>query len=59
MNIKKILVLSALAMASFNHAVAQDQKDEKSTLEYIPHWYIQLQAGGDYTLGEAEFKDLI
>ena len=59
MNIKKILVLSALAMASFTHAVAQDQKNDESTWKFIPHWYIQLQAGANETLGEAKFFDLL
>ena len=59
MNIKKILVLSALAMASFTQAVAQDQKNDESTWKFIPHWYIQLQAGANETLGEAKFFDLL
>lgn len=59
MNIKKILVLSALAMASFSHAFAQDKEEEVTTWKFIPHWYIQLQAGASETLGEAKFSDLL
>ena len=46
-------------MASFTHAVAQDQKNDESTWKFIPHWYIQLQAGANETLGEAKFFDLL
>lgn len=28
-------------------------------LEFNPHWFMQLQVGGGYTIGEADFKDLI
>lgn len=57
MNIKKLLVLSALAIASFSNAYAQDK--EEATWKFVPHWYIQLQAGASETLGEAKFFDLL
>lgn len=55
MNIKKI-VLSCLLMVGFLAASAQEAKTE---YVFNPHWYIQLQGGGQYTLGEAKFKDLL
>lgn len=58
MNIKKLLVLSALAMASFSNAFAQD-KEEEAAWTFVSHWYIQLQAGASETLGEAKFFDLL
>ena len=54
---KKLLVLSALAIASFSNAYAQDK--EEATWKFVPHWYIQLQAGASETLGEAKFFDLL
>ena len=52
-------MLSALAMSSFIHAVAQDQKNDDSIWKFIPHWYILLRAGANETLGEAKFFDLL
>ncbi len=39
---------------------ASAQAEQKGTTEYVfqPHWYIMLQGGGQYTLGEGKFKDL-
>lgn len=56
MKIKKIALLSVFAAASALQVAAQEQKEEA---KFLPHWYLQLQAGADYTLGEAEFKDLL
>lgn len=54
MNIKKSLFAALLATVSLG-AMAQEAKTE-----YVsdPHWYIQLQAGGQYTLGEIDFGKL-
>jgi len=55
MNIKKVLFTTALALG-FMSASAQAQE----TIEvFNPHWYVQLQGGAQYTLGERDFKDLI
>ena len=55
MNFKKIIMSALLAVGCLN-ATAQETK----TVEvFNPHWYIQGQIGGQYTLGEAKFKDLI
>jgi len=39
---------------------ASAQAEQKGTTEYVfqPHWYLMLQGGGQYTLGEGKFKDL-
>ena len=40
---------------------ASAQAEQKGTTEYVfqPHWYITLQGGGQYTLGEGKFSDLL
>ena len=56
MNIKKVLFTVALALG-FMSASAQE---EQQTIEvFNPHWYVQLQGGAQYTLGERDFSDLI
>ena len=39
---------------------ASAQAEQKGTTEYVfqPHWYLMLQGGGQYTLGEGSFSDL-
>ena len=55
MNIKKVLFTAALALGIMS-ASAQEQQ----TVEvFNPHWYVQLQGGAQYTLGERDFSDLI
>ena len=56
MNIKK-LILSCMLMLGFISASAQEP-NEKTEYLFNPHWYIQLQGGGQYTLGESSFGDL-
>ena len=55
MNLKKILFTALLAAGCYT-ASAQG-------VEYVDgfnhHWYIQAQGGGQYTLGEIAFKDLV
>jgi len=56
MNIKKT-IMSALLMLGFVSASAQEAK---TVYDFNPHWYVQIQPlGGQYTLGEPDFKDLI
>ncbi len=55
MKIKKVL-LSCLMLAGVVSASAQEAKTE---YVHNPYWYIQLQGGAQYTLGEIDFKDLI
>ena len=56
MNLKKI-ILSGLVMVASLGANAQ----EAAKTEYVfnPHWYVQGQIGGQYTLGEIGFGDLL
>ena len=63
MKMKK-LILSALMLTATMAGYAQEttaQDEQKGTTEYVfaPHWFLQLQAGGQYTTGECKFKDLI
>lgn len=55
MNIKKTLFAALLATVSLG-ASAQEAKTEYT---FQPHWYVQAQAGGQYTLGEIDFGKLV
>ena len=55
MNIKKVL-LSCLMLGGVLTASAQEAKTK---YVHNPYWYIQLQGGAQYTLGEIDFSDLI
>lgn len=55
MNIKKVL-LSCLMLGGVLTTSAQEAKTE---YVHNPYWYIQLQGGAQYTLGEIDFSDLI
>ena len=49
-----LLTVSATAMAQATYTDAQNNK-----YEFQKHWFLNLQGGAQYTLGEAKFKDLI
>lgn len=57
MKITKIFTSGLLTLACLT-ATAQDKQEET---EYVfnPHWYVQGQVGGQYTLGEIGFGDLL
>ena len=57
MKIKKIF-MSCLLLAGVLNASAQEEYP-KTVYDHNPYWYIQLQGGAQYTLGEIGFKDLI
>lgn len=57
MKLKKAL-LSGLLLMGVLSASAQDQQP-KTEYVHNPYWYVQLQAGGQYTLGEIDFSDLL
>ena len=57
MKLKKI-VMSCLLLAGVLSASAQEQYP-KTVYDHIPYWYIQVQGGAQYTLGEIDFSDLI
>ena len=50
------MFLAAMLFAAFTTASAQE---DQVIEEFQPHWFLQLQGGGAYTLGEAKFKDLL
>jgi outer membrane protein OmpA-like peptidoglycan-associated protein len=54
--IKKILAV-ALAVVAFEPAFSQESNEVK--YEYNPHFFLQVQGGAAYTVGEASFGDLI
>jgi outer membrane protein OmpA-like peptidoglycan-associated protein len=63
MKMKK-LILSTLMLTATMAGYAQEtaaQNEQKGTTEYVfaPHWFLQLQAGGQYTTGECDFGKLI
>ena len=57
MKIKKIF-MSCLLLAGVLSASAQEEYP-KTVYDHNPYWFIQLQGGAQYTLGEIDFKDLI
>ena len=54
----KKMIMSLLLFLGVLSASAQ--AEQKGTTEYVfqPHWYVMLQGGGQYTLGEGSFSDL-
>lgn len=57
---KSLKTLLAIALLSVGtSAMAQETEQAQPKYEFNPHWFIQLQGGAAYTLGEAKFKDLI
>ena len=56
MKMKKT-ILSCLLALGFISASAQDQQP-KTEYVFNPHWYTQIQAGLQHTLGEVDFGDL-
>lgn len=56
MNIKKTLFAALLGMVSLG---ASAQEEARTEYVFKPHWYIQGQIGGQYTLGEIDFDKLI
>jgi outer membrane protein OmpA-like peptidoglycan-associated protein len=56
MKIKKIM-LSAMLLLGCASMSAQEQA--KTEYVFNPHWYVQAQVGGQYTLGEIGFSDLL
>ena len=57
MKMKKVILSCLMLMG----ALSVSAQEQKGTTEYVfePHWYLQLQGGGQYTTGEADFSDLI
>jgi len=57
MNIKNIFLGALVAMASVSASAQTTQTT--SVEEFNPHWYVQGQVGGQYTLGELSFDRLL
>ena len=56
MKFNSILLSSILAMGC---VTASAQEADKTVNVFNPHWYVQLQGGAQYTLGEISFGKLI
>jgi outer membrane protein OmpA-like peptidoglycan-associated protein len=57
MKLKSLTLILACALGA-QVAFAQ-QSTTDPTLEFNPHWYVLLQGGASYTIGETALKDLI
>lgn len=53
----KIMIAVALLMIGSVASAQQSKSDE--TVEFRPHWGLELQGGASYTIGEAPFLELI
>ena len=60
--ITKRILLAALPLMSViagNAQTSSPQIKEEGKTEFVPHWFMQVQAGAAHTRGEAKFGDLI
>lgn len=57
MKFRNIALSGVLAMMSLT--LSAQEETEKTEYVFNPHWYGQLQVGGQYTIGETSFGDLI
>ena len=55
----KTIFMSAALLAGCLTASAQQPQAADAKPCFAPHWYVQAQIGGQYTLGEVKFGDLI
>ena len=69
----KVFLVACLALVSLGAMAQKQQKvvdriDQRTVqeldhqdeiLKFKPYWYLDLQGGGQWTIGEAKFKDLI
>lgn len=58
MNAKR-LIFTLMATVLFAGGVGAHQSKTDKSVEFRPHWQLQLQGGAAYTLGEANFGDLV
>ena len=56
MKIKNIALSGLMALGCLT---ASAQNEAKTEYVFTPHWYVQAQIGGQYTLGEISTKDLL
>jgi len=63
MKFKKIIMTAALLAGCFTASAQQPQAAPQAVKDscevFNPHWYVQAQLGGQYTLGEVKFSDLL
>ncbi|MBQ4229291.1 MAG: OmpA family protein [Bacteroidaceae bacterium] len=60
MKLKTIFMSAALLAGCLTASAQQPQAaDAKPCNGFAPHWYVQAQIGGQYTLGEVKFGDLV
>ncbi|WP_418586168.1 OmpA family protein [Phocaeicola sp.] len=61
MTSKRILPAALLLMSVIagNAQTSSSQIKEEGKTEFVPHWFMQVQAGAAHTRGEAKFGDLI
>lgn len=52
-------IISCLLALGFLSASAQDAAESKTEYVFKPHFYFQIQGGGQYTLGEIRSRDLL
>ena len=57
----KLLMATAMLVIGSTAAMAQASYTDKDGNEYQfkRHWFLDIQAGGQYTVGEASFSDLL
>ena len=56
MKFRNIALSSLMALGCLT---ASAQNEAKTEYVFAPHWYVQAQIGGQYTLGEISTKDLL
>lgn len=56
--LKKLFAV-ALAVVMFEPAFSQESNESEVTYEYHPHFFLQLQGGAAFTVGENSFGELI
>lgn len=59
MKTRSLFTAVLLSLGSFAFAQSNASDVKSTTTEFNPHWYMQVQAGASYTLGESSFGDLI
>ena len=57
MKLKSLTLILACALGA--QAAFAQQSTTDPTVEFNPHWYVLLQGGASYTIGETALKDLI
>lgn len=55
-NFLTALVIGLVPITAYSQAT---QSTTEGKTEFVPHWFMQVQAGAAHTRGEAKFGDLI